>query len=100
MMTEQIEALIGAAIIIVLGVIVGIGKGDFLIAGYNTSSKERRERVNIERLRLLVMVLCLAIGVVIFISSFSSHSEVIATSVVVVLTVVYLVLANTWAKRK
>lgn len=100
MMTEQIEALIGAAIIIVLGVIVGIGKGDFLIAGYNTSSKERRERVNIERLRLLVMVLCLAIGVVIFISSFSSHSEAIVTSVVVVLTVVYLVLANTWAKRK
>ncbi len=99
-MTEQIEALLGAAIIVVLGVVVGIGKGDFLIAGYNTSSKERRERVNIERLRLLVMVLCLAIGVVLFVSSFSRHSEVIVASVVLGLTVVYLVLANTWAKRK
>ncbi len=100
MITEQVEALIGAAIIVALGVVVGIGKGDWLIAGYNTSSQERRKRVNIERLRLLVMVLSLAIGATLFISSFSSHFEVIVTSVVLVLTVVYLVLANTWAKRK
>lgn len=100
MITEQIEVLIGAAVIVALGVVVGIGKGDFLIAGYNTSSKERRKRINIERLRLLVMVLSLAIGATLFISSFSSHCEVIVTSVVLVLTVVYLVLANTWAKRK
>ena len=44
MITEQIEALIGAAIIVALGVVVGIGKGDFLIAGYNTSSQERNRR--------------------------------------------------------
>ena len=36
-----------AAILGIMGLIILSGKGDMLIAGYNTASKEERERVNI-----------------------------------------------------
>ncbi len=43
-----------AAILVVIGVIILAGKGDMLIAGYNTASEEEKEKVNIKRLRLLI----------------------------------------------
>ena len=50
----MIVQIIIASIFVVLGIIVLAGKGDMLIAGYNTASKEEKEKVNIKRLRLLI----------------------------------------------
>lgn len=50
------------ALFVVLGVVILAGKGDFLIAGYNTASKEERDKVNIKRLRLLIAVLLFLCG--------------------------------------
>ena len=43
-----------AAVVAVVGIVILAGKGDWLIAGYNTSSPEEREKYDIRRLRLLM----------------------------------------------
>ena len=50
----MIKQIIIALFFVVLGIIVLAGKGDMLIAGYNTAPKEEKEKVNIKRLRLLI----------------------------------------------
>ena len=42
----MIVQIIIAIILALMGVIVLAGKGDMLIAGYNTASKEEKEKVN------------------------------------------------------
>ena len=39
---------------LIMGIIILIGKGDNLIAGYNTASKEERSQYYIKRLRGLI----------------------------------------------
>ena len=43
---------------LVLAVIFLMGKGDKLIAGYNTASEEEKKEVNIKRLRILMAIIC------------------------------------------
>ena len=50
----MIVLIILAAIMLIMGIIILIGKGDNLIAGYNTASKEERSQYNIKRLRGLI----------------------------------------------
>ena len=50
----MIVLIIVAAILLIMGIIILIGKGDNLIAGYNTASKEEKEQYNIKRLRGLI----------------------------------------------
>ena len=47
----MIVVIIIAAILLIMGIIILIGKGDNLIAGYNTASKEEKSLYNIKRLR-------------------------------------------------
>lgn len=50
----MIVLYIVAAILAIMGIVILMGKGDNLIAGYNTASKAEREEYNIKRLRGLV----------------------------------------------
>ena len=99
----MIPGIIFAIAFIVLAVIFLMGKGDNLIAGYNTASEEEKQKVDIQRLRLLMaimMVFTAALcGCVPFIGS--DKQMVLAVSVIfVVITFVFIILANTWAKKK
>ena len=91
-----------AAILVVIGVIVLAGKGDMLIAGYNTASEEEKEKVNIKRLRLLIGGLSVIIAPLFFIPNEENEVSTGLTiaGIVVVLTIIVLVLANTWAMKK
>lgn len=91
-----------AAILVVIGVIVLAGKGDMLIAGYNTASEEEKEKVNIKRLRLLIGGLSVIIAPLCFIPNDENEVSTGLTiaGIVVVLTIIVLVLANTWAMKK
>lgn len=42
----------------IIGVVILMGKGDWLIAGYNTASKEEKKTVNIRRLRWITAIIC------------------------------------------
>jgi len=63
-MTTQI---ILAIIFVVMAIVILSGKGDWLIAGYNTASKKEKEQVNIKRLRLIVGLFLLIVAPLLFI---------------------------------
>lgn len=51
--------IVGLAIVFfIIGIVILIGKGDWLIAGYNTASEEERKKVNIVRLRIVMAIIC------------------------------------------
>jgi di/tricarboxylate transporter len=99
----MIPAFIIAALFLVLAVIFLMGKGDMLIAGYNTASEEERKEVNIHRLRILMAIISvLTAGFCCLMPFIGKGKDNIlgATFAFVAVTFVFVILANTWAKKK
>ena len=81
-----------------VAIVLFIGKGDFLIAGYNTASKEEKEKCNIKRLRLIMGSCFIFLGaLLVFMEAIGLGLFMAATLLLVIMTVI---LANTWAKKK
>ena len=96
-MTAQfILLLIISLIVFVLAIIILTGKGDNLIAGYNTSTEEEKEKYNIKRVRICVggMLLILTPIMLLFADNF-----VVLIAVVPPLSILSVILTNTWAKN-
>ncbi len=98
----MIILIIVAAILAIMGVLILIGKGDNLIAGYNTASKEERAKYNIKRLRGLIGGLLIILAPMIF---FLKEEDTMTAAwsfcaLVLVLCIIVVILANTWAKKK
>lgn len=111
---------IGVAIVLIaFGIIILLGKGDGLIAGFNTASKEEKDKFDTVKLRRLVGIFLLFIGVIMVpmgiiidrassapaaladaASSTSSIAGFIFSGTVIVLAGIVIILANTWAKKK
>ena len=87
---------------VILGILILAGKGDMLIAGYNTASKKEKEQVNIKRVRLLVGGLLIVIAPLCFLLDDNNDiaSGFLFAGIVMVLSLIVVVLANTWAKKK
>jgi hypothetical protein len=53
-----------------ISVVIFIGKADFLIAGYNTSSKQKKEEYNVSRLRKILgaglFVITIIVALIVF----------------------------------
>ena len=98
----MVVLIIVALVCAVMGILVLIGKGDNLIAGYNTASKEERERYDIKRLRGLIggLMIVLAPLLLLMIGKESMAAIWSFCGIVLVLCLVVVILANTWAKRK
>ena len=99
----MIKGIIIAALFIILAVIFLMGKGDMLIAGYNTASEEKRQQVNIHRLRWPMAIVCILTagfcGALPFIGN--NKSDFLSFTFLFILTLlVIIILANTWAKKK
>ena len=94
--------IILAAIFVIMGVFILIGKGDNLIAGYNMASKREREQYNIKRLRGLIggLLLLLAPMMFMLVGEPSIGQTFGFSGLVFVLCIVVVILANTWAKKK
>jgi hypothetical protein len=88
-----------AALFLVLALVVYFGKGDWLIAGYNTASEKERAQYNIKRLRLIITLLLLLSAVFVVVLLYFPYISIIATPIFVIVTLVGVVLANTWAKK-
>ncbi|MBO5108060.1 MAG: DUF3784 domain-containing protein [Bacteroidales bacterium] len=98
----MIVLMIVSVLLLIMGMVILFGKGDNLIAGYNTASKEEMSQYNIKRLRGLIggMLILLAPLTVIMLGK---ESMIWMSSYVVlnfVLCIVVLILANSWAKTK
>ena len=98
----MIVLIILATIMLIMGIIILIGKGDNLIAGYNTASKEERSQYNIKRLRGLIggFLLLLAPTMVLLLSEESIVAGFSFIALTFVLCIILVILANTWAKKK
>ena len=97
----MIVLIILAAIFLIMAVIILIGKGDNLIAGYNTASKEERSQYNVKRLRGLIsgLLIILAPMMLLLLGEESLAATGAFVGLTLVLTIVVVVLANTWAKK-
>ena len=90
-------------IFIILAVIFLMGKGDKLIAGYNTASEEEKSKVNIKRLRLLMAIICVITAGFLSIQPITESNRATqmgAFFAFILVTMVFIILANTWAKKK
>ncbi len=99
----NIGGFVIAALFIVLAVIFLMGKGDKLIAGYNTLSEEERKEVNIHRLRILMAIVSVITACFCTLLSFigeDRENALTAGFFFMVITIIIVILANTWAKKK
>lgn len=98
----MVVLIIVAALLLIMGIIILIGKGDNLIAGYNTASKEERAKYDIKRLRGLIGGLLIAMAPMMLLLAGEPSTEKVwsFTALVLVVCIVVVILANTWAKKK
>ena len=99
----MIPAILFSLLFIVLAIVFYLGKGDKLIAGYNTASEEERKKVNIQRLRILmscISVITAAFCVTLSIIGNNIQAQLGATAVFIVVIIFVVILANTWARKK
>ncbi len=98
----MIVLIIVAATLLIMGIIILIGKGDNLIAGYNTASKEEKEQYNIKRLRGLIggILVVLAPMMLLLLGKESLAATLSFVVLTFVLCIVMVLLANTWAKKR
>ena len=98
----MIVLIIVAATLLIMGIIILIGKGDNLIAGYNTASKEEKSQYNIKRLRGLIggILVVLAPMMLLLLGRESLAATLSFVVLTFVLCIVMVILANTWAKKR
>ena len=99
----MIPAIFFTLLFIVLAIVFYLGKGDKLIAGYNTASEEERKKVNIQRLRILMS--CISVITAAFCAIMPTignniQAQIGATAVFMAVVIFVVILANTWAKKK
>ncbi len=99
MNTDFVILIVVAVLLLVCGVLILLGSGDWLISGYNTASKQKKEKYNLPRLRLLAGLTCLYTAIVLVVSYFVD-SELFITCAILPVVIITILLSNTWAKRK
>ena len=86
--------------LITFSIFILIGKGDDLIAGYNTASKEERAKYDIGRLRKVsgygLLLTCLPTGLLPLAEMSDIWSSMIS---MIIIAIVVTILANTYARR-
>ena len=97
----MIILIIVAAFLAIMGIVILIGKGDNLIAGYNIASKEERAEYDIKRLRGLIggfLIILAPLTLLLLEEKMTAKWSFFAFTFIGCIIVV--VLANTWAKKK
>ena len=98
----MVVPIIIAALILIMGIVILIGKGDKLIAGYNTASEKEKARYNIKRLRVLVggLLIVLAPMILLLLGDETTTASWSFCFLTIILSIIVVILANTWAKIK
>ena len=107
--------LIIASVTLIMSIVIAIGKGDGLIAGYNTASKEEKAKVtseglsfgqifsqkSIKRLRLLTSIFLLLVSAFVMVLPYTTQMQQnIMIAGFFPILFIFLILANTWCKKK
>ena len=85
-----------------MGILILIGRGDNLIAGYNTASEKEKAQYNVKRLRGLIGGLLLVLAPMMFLlhGNVTTADTFSFSALVFILCIIVVILANTWAKKK
>lgn len=87
--------------LLLLAVAIITGRGDGLIAGYNTAKEEKRNQFNLKRLRAMVATLIMITVAFIWLVPLLVDSAILWMLLILFcLYVISAVLANTWCKKK
>ena len=83
-----------------LGVVILSGKGDWLIAGYNTASHKEREKYNMRRVRGVLGTLMFIVACAVFIMQIMPEIYTILIAILLfILAFIAIGIINTWGKR-
>ena len=105
---DTIEIIIFVPItlmLVALAIVILKGRGDGLIAGYNTASKEKQEKYNIKRLRIVVAAMILFVPAFLLVAACfdditGSTMDFLPVLLLLIVVIVGIILANTWCKKK
>ena len=103
MITKTIVTGIIAVLFLVFAIVFLMGKGDKLIAGYNTASEEEKRKVDIHKLRILMAIISVITAGYVSILPFigdNPQDQMVGVFVFFAITILFIILANTWAKKK
>ena len=103
MITKTIVTGIIAVLFLVFAIVFLMGKGDQLIAGYNTASEEEKRKVDIHKLRILMAIISvITAGYVSILPIIGDNpqDQMVGVFVFFAITILFVILANTWAKKK
>ena len=89
-------------ILFILAIIILMGKGDILIAGYNTMIEKERAKVNVLPLRLITTAVLVISAIFCAILPFINDGieTAFAILIFIAVSILYTILANTWGKKK
>ena len=91
-----------AAIFVLLSIPLFLGKGSWLIAGYNTASEEEKKKYDEKKLCRTMGLFLLFIGGILFVTELVNTTwfAIISGIVICVIIVVFLIYANFGCKKK
>ena len=96
----DITIILLASLCLILALVILVGKGDWMIAGYNTASPKEREKYNIKRLRIVLSVLMVVTALFVLSMLYTPPYLIGLTAQLwVIACIVGVILANTWAKK-
>ena len=101
--TMIITSIAFAALFLILAIVFIMGKGDMLIAGYNTADAEDKKKYDIKRLRIVMAVISvITAGFIAILPVFGDNKDAQLGSgaVFILIVIVFAILANTWAKNR
>jgi di/tricarboxylate transporter len=100
----MIALIIITALMLAIAVLICTSKFDWLMAGYKEMSKKERERYNMLRVRSLIVITLVVIAVILWIPVLIGHDDnihaiLLSSAAILVVTVMSLILVNTWCKK-
>ena len=92
--------IVFTGIFVVLAILLFIGKGDWLIAGYSRSTDVQKRQFHIQRLRTLLGGASIYAAIVVALGLFIEDASWYPNGLILPMLVVLLILIYTWARRK
>ena len=95
-------AILTTILLVPLTLLILSGRGDNLIAGYNTATKEEREQFNMKRLRMVIGGILFFTIIAFWIPVLIGNQKFIIPMTIALIPISFIgiILANTWAKKK
>ena len=91
-----------AVLFLIMAIVFFFGKGDFLIAGYNTASDEEKAKYDKKKLNRTYAFICLILSISFVLSAIINKPQAIyfiIIPVVLLCVILLVVLSNTYCKK-